>query len=136
MADIVVTASAVIMVAGGVKREGVAGGTITQGQPLYRNSANQMVPAQGDAAATDAVEGVALSAASAGQPVDFQYEGDLTFNAVLLAGMPYVLSAAAAGGICPVADLTVGEFGTLIGIAKSTTVMRLALATSSAAVAV
>ena len=49
---------------------------------------------------------------------------DITLGEVLTAGVAYYLSDTA-GGICPVADLGAGEYPCLIGIANSTTVLRL-----------
>lgn len=123
MADISITAASVIKTASTLEREGIAGGTITAGMPLYIDSAdaNALKPAQADAATTDDVAGIALHGASDGQPIKFAVGGDLTLNAVLTAGTVYVLSANAAGGVAPWADLGSGDYVTIVGVATSTT---------------
>ncbi len=70
------------------------------------------------------VVGVALNAASAGQPVTFQQYGNITIGATVATGTAYYVSATA-GGICPEADLTTGDFPHFLGFATSTTVIAL-----------
>ena len=65
--------------------------------------------------------GVAVTA-GIGQPVRVLRSGPCTIGATLTAGVAYYLSDTA-GGICPVADLSTGEYPCLVGIATSTTVL-------------
>lgn len=125
MADISVTAASVVPDANAViVYNGVAGATITAGQTLYIDAAdsNKLKLADADAAGKTSPAGIALNGASAGQPVAYLTEGLLTFNAVLTAGLLYVLSDTA-GGIMPAADLEAGDTGVFLGIATSTTVL-------------
>jgi hypothetical protein len=70
--------------------------------------------------------GIALNGASDGQPIDIITAGDLTVNAVLTAGTVYYLSPSA-GGIAPLADVLSGDDVVVIGIARSTTVLKVAI---------
>ncbi|MDX2078569.1 MAG: hypothetical protein SFZ02_19210 [bacterium] len=129
MADISVTATAVLPATGAVILTGIAGGTITAGQPIYEDGANGSVlkAAQADAAATGVkanVVGIALNGGAIGQRIQYIKTGNLTMNAVLVAGGAYVASAAAAGGIAPIGDLGSNHYTTILGIAISTTVLK------------
>jgi hypothetical protein len=128
MADLSVTASSVLAGSNAVTEQGVAGETITAGQPVYLDtSTRQYFKADANAAAAARQpRGLALNGASAGQPLAIARSGDITLNAVLTAGVTYYLSDTA-GGICPLADVGTGEYFCIIGIAKSTTVLALSI---------
>lgn len=124
MADVVFTAANVLW--SGAKDRGVAGATITQGMPLYRDATdgNKLKPADADVQASADVVGFALSAGSNGQEIVYGYgDGDLTLGGGLTAGTEYFLSTNG-GGIAPRADLAVGDFLTRLGQAISTSVLR------------
>lgn len=107
--------------------DGIAGASITAGQPLYIDTANGNVLKLADcdlSALGATVAGISLHAASTGQPIKYATTGYVTFNAVLTAGKIYVLGATA-GDICPAADLTTNWRTSLLGIAYSTTSLRL-----------
>jgi len=90
--------------------------------------------ADADASSTTrAAYGIALHAASSGQPLSIQRSGSITIGATLIPGMVYVLSNTA-GAICPHTDLISGDYFVEIGIATSTTVLLLSI-NSSATVA-
>jgi predicted lysophospholipase L1 biosynthesis ABC-type transport system permease subunit len=76
--------------------------------------------------------GIAAHASLAGQPLTVQYDGLITLGAVLTAGVAYYLSGTA-GGICPVADLTTGNYPTIIGIATTTSVLDIKIHASGVA---
>lgn len=129
MAAISVTASSVLPGSTCDVTQGTAGASITAGQPLYIDTANGNVLKVADADASDlasTVAGIALHAAASGQPIVYAKGGYVTFNAVLVAGKAYVLGATA-GDICPIADLTTSWRTSLLGIAYSTTSLRLLL---------
>ena len=65
-----------------------------------------------------------LHAADIGQPLTVAKAGDVTIGATMVANTAYYLSDTP-GGICPVADLATGEYPCLLGLAISTTVLRL-----------
>ena len=135
MADISVTASAVQAAATALLGNGTAGGTITAGQPVYKDAtdSNKLKAAVNSSVAASAVVGIALNGASDEQPVDYIRAGDLTFNSVLTVGEIYVLSANA-GGIAPEADNGSGEYVTTLGIGKTATVMKVSINASGVAV--
>lgn len=126
MADLVITASAVLAGAASRTENGVAGEAITAGKLVYRDATtNKYMMSDSNAAAASArvVRGVALNGASDGQPLQIARPGsEVTMNAVLTAGVTYYLSDTP-GGICPLADVGTGENFTPIGVAKSTTVL-------------
>ena len=117
MADIVITPANVVAVSVS-KQECTAGAAITAGQAVYVDTANDNVVklAQADGTALEAtVKGIALNGASTGQPVLIATSGTLTIGGVAAVGTVYVLSDAA-GGICPAADLGVGDYCSIIGV--------------------
>jgi hypothetical protein len=125
MADLVITAAAVLAAASAVKEAGTFGATIVAPQAVYRDSADgkyKLADANSATAAVRQPRGLALNNGSDGQPGTIIRSGDLTMNAVLIAGTAYYLSDTP-GGICPLADVGSGEDVVLIGIAKSTTVL-------------
>lgn len=125
MADLTITAANVIAGAGADVKHGTSGATITAGQAVVRDPATgKMVLADSDhaTAALRIPAGIALHAASDGQPLAWLKSGPIAIGATLTAGVAYYLSNTA-GGICPVADVGAGERSVLIGIATSTSVL-------------
>lgn len=129
MADLAITAANVLAGAGAAVSRGVAGATVTAGQTVYLDTADGKWKLADNNSATAAVRtpgGIALNGASNGQPLAVLTEGPITIGAALTAGVAYYLSDTP-GGICPVADLGAGEYPTVIGIASSTTVLKVAI---------
>ncbi|MBN9347563.1 MAG: hypothetical protein J0I48_15435 [Devosia sp.] len=121
MAALSVTAANVKKGAGAQAKEGVAGATITAGQAVIL-SAGKYVLADCDATDLKGCDGIALHAASDGQPLDIQSGGEINLGATLVAGTTYYL-APTAGGIGPVEDVASGDDPIIIGIAKSATTL-------------
>ena len=121
MADITVTAGDVVADAGASTRNGIAGATITAGQAVYVHADGTIQPARANAEATAVLAGVALNGAATGQPVSYITRGTYTAGATVAAGTVYVLSAAAAGGIAPEADLVNPNRVSLLGVGISAT---------------
>lgn len=134
MADLTITAASVVKGANArIDRNGYAGETITAGQAVVKNSSGFWVKADSNGSSSiRAATGIALNGASQYQPIDVQTEGSITIGATMTAGVAYYLSDTA-GGICPVADVGTGEYAQVIGIATSTTVLKLTLAASGVA---
>jgi hypothetical protein len=138
MADVTITTTAIKKIAGNtITDRGVSGAAITVGDVLYRDSSDsnklKRAIATTQAQALNVV-GIALnSVAGADQPVEYAISGDLTMSG-LTAGTVYVLSGGAAGGIAPTADLDTGTtwYATLLGVASSTTNLKLAIKASNA----
>lgn len=120
MADLSITAANVQPGTGTVIL-GTAGETITAGQAVYlKASDGRLWLAQADGTAAEAdVVGIALNGGAAGQPVHYAADGTLTIGATTVKTTAYVLSAAA-GGICPQADLVSTNKIVYLGYATST----------------
>lgn len=133
MSDVAITAASVQPGSNAQFGDGTAGATITAGQPLYRDTSTTPITMKvADAnlsllAAT--VEGIALHGASSGQPIRWQSKNDITIGGTLVQGTVYVLSNTA-GGICPATDLASGWYRTILGVAKTTSVLKLAIENS------
>ncbi len=116
-----------VPVTGYSKTTGVAGATITAGQPVYIDTtdSNKMKPCDVDASVLAAtVAGIALHAATNGQPLSYITSGDITIGATVAVGVHYVASDPA-GGIMPIADLDSGDYVSRLGYGISTTQIRL-----------
>ena len=125
MAVLTITAANVAKGASSNTKSGTAGAAITQGQPVYLAAATTtLFPADADVLASAAVVGVALNAASTGQPVTYQTSGPITIGATVTVGTAYYASTTA-GGVCLESDLASGDFATFLGFATSTTVITL-----------
>lgn len=123
MADLSITAANVLAGINARKRTGIAGATITAGQTVYEDTADNSKLKLADnnaSAATAKCAGIALHGAANGQPLTIvEEDDDFTVGGTLSIGV-YALSATA-GGICPVADLASGNYPVVLFIAKSTT---------------
>jgi hypothetical protein len=117
MADFSITAADVIADSAATIKSGTAGTTITAGKPVYLklDDSKKVYPASNAAAASTIVAGIALNAASAGQPVFYIERGLLTITASAVARGTVVMLGAS-GALCPVADVGTGEFPCVVGI--------------------
>lgn len=128
MADIAITAANVKKGTDAVIQRVTYGATVTQGMVLYELSTdNEWYPVDADDAITAGTPlGIALTAGGNGQPGIIQTAGSITVGGTLVAGSAYYCSATTAGSFA--ADLPVaGDYSTLVGIAKTTAIMVLAL---------
>ena len=135
MADLSITAASVLAGSGATTEPGSLGATITSGQVIYKDTADSLFKLADNNSATAAARspyGIALNGGATGQPCKVLREGDITIGSTLTAGVTYYLSDTP-GGICPVADLASGEYPTIIGIAISTTVLRVKIQSSGVA---
>lgn len=124
MADLSITAANVIAASTATIEHGIAGATITAGQTVYLDeTAGTYKLADADGTGTTRTRGIALNGAGAGQPLAIIKEGDLTMGAVFTAGVSYFQSPNA-GGIGARAEVLTGDYVTCLGIAISTTVLR------------
>ncbi len=124
MADLSVTATAVIAASTAVIEHGTAGATITAGQTLYLNeTTGKYELADADGVGMTRPRGIALNGGAVNQPIAIIKEGELTMNAVLTAGVTYFQSPVA-GGIGARAEVLTGDYVTSLGTAISTTVLR------------
>jgi hypothetical protein len=137
MADLTVTAANVVPGAGARITNGTAGATITAGQVVYLDPAdNRFKLADCDNASATIREafGIATHGALTGQPLAVQTAGELAMGAIMLAGVAYYLSPNA-GGIAPVADILSGDNTVIIGMARTTSILNVGIRASGAALA-
>lgn len=131
MADVSQTPANVVPSTNAEQEWCVAGETITAGMPVFLKAADSRVwKAQADAATDDDVYGIALNGASAGQPISVQKNGQINLGGTLVVGTVYVVSAAA-GAICPWADLVTGNYVTLLGVAITAAILEMKRYTTS-----
>jgi hypothetical protein len=116
MADVSITPANVTVHQDVSMRDGTAGATITAGQVLYLDAAdNRLKLAQCDGTAAEAtVEGIAAHGASAGQPIRYFTSGTLNIGGTVVVGTLYVLSDTA-GGIKSVDQLSPTEYVSVLG---------------------
>lgn len=125
MADITITAANVLAQSGAQTVQGQALAAVTAGQVVYRDATTQKfgLADNNGATATRTPVGIALNGAAADQPLSVLTFGSIAIGGTLTAGVAYYLSDTP-GGICPVADLASGETATLIGIATSSSILK------------
>lgn len=136
MSDLSITAANVAQGSGASKVHGIAGASITAGQTVYLDSSDtryKLYDADSATAAARVCAGIALHAASSGQPLAVHTDGPLTIGATLTTGVAYYGSDTA-GGICPVADLETGDYPCFLGFAISTTVLDVAIVHAGVAI--
>lgn len=120
MADLSITPANVLPGEGAIIEYGFAGASITQGQYLYLDTADQRYKlADADAGSPGSIARtpthVAMSSVAADQPMAVCRRGRINPGATVVVGGIYVMSGTA-GAICPVADLAAGDTVTIIGI--------------------
>jgi hypothetical protein len=135
MADLTITAANVVAATGANIIHRTAGATITAGQCVYISSTtDRAMLADSNSVTAEARTpvGIALNSAAAGQPITIQTSGTITIGATMTAGVVYYLGDTP-GSICPIADVGSGEYVCTIGIAISTTVLRIDISASGVA---
>ena len=138
MADLTQTAANVALTdTAGADTEVVqAGEAITQGMPVYQQTANsKWFQCDADLSqAAAAAQGIALTPAGADEDyfVVAKDGSELDVGATLTVGESYYVSDTK-GGIKPAADLTTGDFPCLLGIARTASALPLNIVPSSVA---
>jgi hypothetical protein len=109
-------------------KDEVSGEAILAGQVVYREVTTKKVKLASAASAEKAdTVGVAMSSApTAGQIIKVQWDGEVTGTATLVVGEPYFVSDTA-GSVMPAADISAGEYVTLVGIARTATKLALGI---------
>lgn len=129
MAAITITAANVALVSGQPLGDQIAGEAFTAGQAVYQADNGTWLNAQGDGTEIEAGKnnaGVALSTADAvGARVSIAVPGCVVaYGAVLTKGLLYIVGDAA-GSIYPASDLGSGDQMTVLGVAISTSQLKL-----------
>jgi hypothetical protein len=131
MADLSQTAANVVVDASPTYASSTAAETITAGQPVYTVSDGTYGKCDATNTTKKTATGIALHGALAGQPLRIQTGGDINLGATLAKGGLYCVSANAAGAIAPYGDLGSTNWVCLLGIAISTSLLRLMLNATS-----
>lgn len=131
MADLTQTATSVVGY--GDLLTGKLGGTVAAGNPVRKQTDGTFIAATDASAAGAAVEGIALSGGASGQAFSYQRGGNINLGATLAVGKVYVLSTS--GGIAPVDDIAGSEFVTVLGVAISTSLLKMGIVVSGVAAA-
>jgi len=134
MTALTVTAANVVPQSNAIFADHTAGETITAGMSVYIDTTTgKAKKADANASAlTSVARGIATHGASDGQPLRVQIGGDINMGATLAVNTAYVVGATA-GDVAPIADLTTGWYGALLGIAISTSVLRLCVTNTGVA---
>lgn len=128
MADLSITAASVATSStASIDRTGTAGEAITRGEPVYKDSSdsNEYKLAAATSTASNCY-GIAMADAADGQPLPVctKDPGGLTIGSTVVVGTVYVVSATA-GGIAPIADMTTGDYVCVLGVADTTSTIKL-----------
>lgn len=116
MADLTQTPANVAKGSGALVGRGVAGETVTAGQPVYLHTDNTLKLCDADALASSQAKGITTHPAAAGQPLEYQNGGLMNLGATLTVGEWYGISTNS-GKIAPLSDLASGDFPCLLGFA-------------------
>ena len=134
MVDLVVVAANVQPTANLQTKRKNAAELITAGQSVLVNAAGELELSENDLVVADAeCAGVALTGANANHPCEYGIKGEVNMGAILSIGEVYVVGAAA-GAIAPTADPGSGDFRTLIGVATTTSLLKLGPLASGVAI--
>jgi hypothetical protein len=124
MADVSITAGNVLAGTGSTTR-GTAGATLTAGQPVYLDASVARYKAANALTASSAVvAGITLNGGSNGQPMEIIQSGILTAGGTLAVGKTYILSSNS-GGICPVDDESTNHYISVLGVATSSSLLKM-----------
>lgn len=136
MADVSITAANVAKGTGATVESGIAGETLTAGQPVYKKASDsKMYKADANVTTAEATTiGVTLHGSLAGQPIQYQKGGEITIGGTIAVGGTYVVSATA-GGIAPIADLVSTNYLTYLGYARTAAILVLNIKVTGVALA-
>jgi hypothetical protein len=127
MADLTITATSVEVQNNAASILSKFGEAVTPGQVVYRSTSDsKYYLADCDDAAKSNIAGIAITYAAADSfGYVFTANGrDIDLGATLVSGEIYIVSDTA-GNIMPYADLTTGQYLTILGFAKSTSLLTL-----------
>ena len=126
MADLSITAANVAVGASTTPTKRVqAGEAVTQGQAVYRStSTSKYFKCDADVLASSICDGIVLTPASTdgycliAEPSNTAGVSLVNLGATLTVGLGYYISLTA-GGICVIADISTGDYPTLVGFATT-----------------
>ena len=107
-----------------------AGGTITAGKSVYLDTSDaKWKLADANASVTTAGKdglAIALNGAADGQPLEIQTAGDIDIGGTIALRSVYTVSSTA-GALQPHGDISAGEYTSIVGLAITTSRLRLAI---------
>jgi hypothetical protein len=126
MANLTITATNVQLNADSIPSFGIAGETLAPGQTVYLKSSDRRWWKARAGSTVDLAESLAIVVTNAteGSQVCLCGAGSLAVGTILTLNTAYVLSATS-GLICPIGDLVAGNWTTIIGIPRSTSILKL-----------
>lgn len=135
MADVSVTAGLVVPSSTAAIAQGTSSANITAGKVVYRDASDSYTIKLASTASTTAAAavGIAVNAASIGQPVLYVTSGNVSFGASVFTKGDALAVADTAGGIRPIADNGTGDIVTVLGVATATDTLKVSIIASSAA---
>jgi hypothetical protein len=135
MADVSVTATAVVKGSDTLLSDGILGATVTAGQTVYLDSStNTYKLADANASSTTAtLAGIAMNGGASGQPVKVATAGSINPGFTPTVGTIYVQSGTA-GAIAPAADLVSGWYTSIVGVGTAATSLKILNVNSGVAV--
>lgn len=127
MADLTITSAVPVAGSELVYGDGIAGATFAPGLLAYRDATDgyKLKLAITSSQAAAEVVGMALHISVSGQPLRILRGGEVTLGTTLAVGQVYCLSGGSTGLLCPVTDVDSGEYVTIVGVASTTTVLKL-----------
>jgi hypothetical protein len=133
MADITVTAANVRPYSGYAQKAVTAGGTVTAGQLVYKDTSdsNEYKAADCSAYASSVIAGIALTNAADGEQLIVQTSGYVNPGGTVTVAQVYIGSTNA-GGIAPVSDHTSGNYMCVFGIGITSSKIYLSISSSTA----
>ncbi|MEM1224615.1 MAG: hypothetical protein AAGJ40_02900 [Planctomycetota bacterium] len=137
MADLSITPASVGLTASTAVSSVQVGEAVTQGQPGYLNATDgkYYLSQADDTSVAAAATVIFLTGAPAdGYAVVARQSATIDIGATLTIGTMYVVSATK-GGVAPATDLTSGDYVTQIGLAKTTSSIKLTMLATGAQVA-
>lgn len=128
MANLTITAANVSMTNSTEVDVGIAGEALTPGQPVYLDESTDkwMKAESGDLQAKAKAGRIVMTPAAANARVLLASDGIVNIGATVVPNTVYVLSATS-GLLCPLADLVATDWVTIIGIANSTSTLKLTI---------
>jgi hypothetical protein len=102
------------------------GEAMTQGQPAYLSTDNKWYKADADTSAASMAKGIVMTPASTSGYGDIALSGPVAIGATVTVGQVYVVSTTA-GGIAPYSDLGTGDYVTILGVADTTSTIKLSI---------
>jgi hypothetical protein len=123
MADLSQTPGNVKLVKSNGVQVGVAGESLTQGQPAYQVNGQWFRADANDGLLKSQARAIVLTPAATGENVLLAgANSEVNLGATLAVGQVYVVSATV-GAIAPYADLVTNDYVTILGVAKTTAIL-------------